>query len=340
MAVATLGRMAPSRLLAPLLFAFSLATGAALASGGTGAPAPAPRPLAPTSAAIEVPLATAIGPAAARRAPSPAAARNGGVAGSPVTGSDRLFPETRVVTVYGAPQLSATIVGKRSPSGSASEAVRLSTRYAEIDPRPARPGIDLIATVATADKGPSGLYRSRQSPGLIAAYLDAARAVGGRLVLDIQPGRAKFIREVRAYEEWLVEPDVDIALDPEWNVGRRGIPGVTEGKVTAKQLNKVSSYLAGIVTDNDLSQKGLYVHQFREGSVRGREDVAQRGAKVAVTLSFDGIGSPAPKIAGYQNLSQPGLFNGFSVFVSLDTDVMGFRQVAELDPVADYVMYQ
>jgi hypothetical protein len=282
-----------------------------------------------------MPLAAAIGEASAREAPSPAAVRAGDPRVAP-----RLFPETRVAAVYGAPQLGATIVGQRPPAGSAGEAQRLAQRFGEIGPRPAQPGVDLIATIATADRGPSGLYRSRQSPELIAAYLDAARAVGGRLVLDIQPGRSTFMKEARAFERWLVEPDVDLALDPEWNVGRRGVPGITQGWVRAREVNAVSRYLRGLVSAHGLPQKALYVHQFREGSVRGRRAVAQRGVQVAVTLNFDGIGSPAAKVAGYRSLAQPGLFNGFSVFVSRDVNPMGFRSIAALEPFADYVMYQ
>jgi len=326
------------RAIASLACAAALAGAATLPAPGSGnqAGSSGARFTPPSSSVIDVPLHEAIGPAAARRAPSPRQVRRKDGAGK----RRHLFPETRVAAVYGAPQLTATIVGKRSPRGSAKEALRLTARYAKVDPRPAQPAIDLIAVVANADPGPGGLYRTRQSPELIATYLDAARKVGGRLVLDVQPGRSRFVREVKALDQWIAEPDVDIALDPEWNVGKRGIPGVTEGSVTAKQLNKVSAHLVDVVADNGLPQKALYIHQFREDSVRGRDDVLQRGANVAVALNFDGIGSPGPKIAGYRALAEPGLFNGFSVFVSRDVDVMGFRRIAALEPPPDYVMYQ
>lgn len=306
------------------------------ASAGGDAETTAMRPAPPSTDQVRVPLDQVLGARTARRARGsggldvPPAGKSGGA----------LFPDRRLVAVYGAPQLGATIVGKKSPRGSANEAARLAARYGEVDPRPAIPGIDLIATIATSDQGPSGLYRTRQSQALIDTYLAAARKVGARLILDVQPGRARFLREVRALRPWLVQPDVDVALDPEWNVGRRGVPGVTEGKVTAKELNKVSRWLARLVSRNELPQKALFVHQFREGSVRKRARIAQRGTRAAVTLSFDGIGSPRAKEAGYRNLGQPGLFNGFSVFVSLDSDVMGFRRVAGLEPPPDYVMYQ
>jgi hypothetical protein len=319
---------------AALLFAGVLASGSAAgASDRAAGDPPQARPSPPTSDEIEVPPGRSIGRRALDRG-------DGGVSGPAAPSARRLFPQLRLVAVYGAPQLTATIVGKRSPAGAAAEATRLADRFTEVSTPAAQPAIDLIATVATADRGPDGLYRSRQDPDLIAAYLAAIRDAGGRLVLDVQPGRAKFIHEVRALEPWLHQPDVDIALDPEWNVGRRGVPGVTTGSVTAKQLNKVSRYMASVVESNGLPQKALFVHQFREGSIRNRARVAQRGPAVAVTLNFDGIGSPAPKIAGYQALSEPGLFNGFSVFVSRDSNVMGFRRIAALEPPPDYVMYQ
>ena len=62
--------------------------------------------------------------------------------------------------------------------------------------------------------------------------------------------------------------------------------------------------------------------------------------KVAVTLNFDGIGPANEKIAGYENLAVRGLFNGFSLFIPQDGNVMGPAAVAALEPPADYVMYQ
>ena len=43
-------------------------------------------------------------------------ARSGGIAASPVPAT--LFPRRRLLTLYGAPQLSATILGKLSPAAA------------------------------------------------------------------------------------------------------------------------------------------------------------------------------------------------------------------------------
>jgi hypothetical protein len=325
----------PSRVLVAFAVAV-LAVAAALpaaAAGGSGSwrDEVAPRPEPPLSSELEPPAREGLGRRALRagRTPPP-----------PPPQPEELVPANRVVSVYGAPQLTATIVGRKSPQAAARQVVRLAARYSDVDLRPGLPTIELIATIATADPGSDGKYRTRQSPELIDSYLAAARQAGARLMLDIQPGRASFRREVRALRPWLRQPDVDIALDPEWNVGRRGVPGRTKGSVGPGQLNRVSNLIARTVRARELPPKLLVVHQFREDSVRGESRVLQRPGRVDVALNFDGIGSPSAKVAGYEALAQPDLFNGFSIFVRLDTKTMDPEEVVALVPPADFVMYQ
>jgi len=201
------------------------------------------------------------------------------------------------------------------------------------------PAFNLIAVIATADPGSDGLYRSRQPAAVIGRYLEKAREIGGRLVLDIQPGRASVMREIRALRPWLEQPDVDISIDPEWNVGRRGVPGRTSGTIGAEQLNRASALLAKIVAAAKLPPKAMIVHQFHAKSVTKRPRVVQRD-RVPTMLNFDGIGAPKPKVAGYLNLRQNGLFDGFSLFYDLDSRVMRPEQVLKIDPAPLYVMYQ
>jgi hypothetical protein len=198
---------------------------------------------------------------------------------------------------------------------------------------------DLVAVFATAGGGPDGLYRTRQDDDVIQIYLDQARAVGARVILDIQPGRASVLDELRELREWVVQPDVDIAIDPEWNVGRRGIPGRTPGKISAGKVNRVAQSIARIVRANGLPPKLLLVHQFRKGSVNGRTRIRQR-ADVQTLLNFDGIGSPAAKRRGYADLSVPSLFDGFSLFYRRDTPLMTASSVLALEPEPDFLLYQ
>ena len=264
-------------------------------------------------------------------------ARSGGGVGDPV--GVPLFPAQRIVAFYGAPQMGQTILGMKSPAVAAARLAKQSAPYAEKGDRPVSGAFDLVATFATAGGGPDGLYRTRQDPEVIQIYLDQARAVGARLVLDIQPGRSTFLRELKALRPWLAEPDVDLALDAEWNVGRKGVPGRTKGKVGADEVNAVAAELAEIVKANDLPPKLLLVHQFRKRSVLGRKHLDQ-GLNVQTVLNFDGIGSPEAKANGYANLQYPGLYNGFSLFYERDEPLMKPSAVLGLESPPDFLLYQ
>jgi hypothetical protein len=267
-----------------------------------------------------------------------AVTRRGEARQGPFAG-DSLFPENRIVAFYGAPQLPATIVGRKTPSAAASKLVSQAAEYGGVKRRPVIAAFDLIAVIATSSRGPDRKYRFRQDPFVISTYLEQARAIGARLMLDIQPGRAKVVAEVRALEPWLVQPDVDLSIDPEWNVGRKGVPGRTQGSIRARKLNRVSAELQEIVDANALPPKALVVHQFRKRSVRKRRRVVER-PDVDVTLNFDGIGKPPAKKAGYAQLASRKLFNGFSLFYRLDRRLMKPRAVLRLDPEPEFVLYQ
>jgi hypothetical protein len=286
----------------------------------------------PTSAAIERATERFLATAPAAERPP----RSGGVAPTPV---GELLPANRVVAFYGAPQMGQTVLGMNSPPAAARKLAAQSKPYSTLSDRPVVGEFDLVSVFATAGGGSDGLYRMRQSPDVIQIYLDQARAAGSRLMLDIQPGRSTFSTETAALAGWLAQPDVDLALDPEWNVGRRGIPGQTSGKVGARQVNAVIRSLAAIVRQNALPPKLLVVHQFRRGMIRGKSRIRPRRG-VQVLLNFDGIGSPPAKAVGYASLSSPTLFNGFSLFYQRDTPVMKPGAVLGLEPEPDLLLYQ
>ena len=131
--------------------------------------------------------------------------------------------------------------------------------------RPVLPAMELIATIANRDPGEDGLYITRQSPATIDRYLAAARRIHALLVLDIQPGRAGFLSETRRLREWLREPDVALALDPEWHVGRGPGPGPGHrvGRREHRRPRSAPSSRRSSAGDN-LPEKLLLVHQFTE----------------------------------------------------------------------------
>jgi hypothetical protein len=331
-------RPAAPKPLAAVAAAVAIAAALVPAAAHAGAPE---RPAPPTSAQVQERTRDFLGsgPAAAPRAAAP---RDGGIGsdGDPIgKGAGVLFGDDLYVALYGAPQLTGTAVGKRSPMGAARKVKQQAKAYKKHTDRRVRRSIDLIGVIATATPGPDRLYRTRQSATVIKSYLKAARSIKARLVLDIQPGRSSALREMRALKPWLRRPEVDVAIDPEWNVGRKGVPGKTEGSIRARELNRATRWLDDFVAARDLPEKALIVHQFRERSIRGRGKLVQ-GDKVDVLLNFDGIGTAKAKKAGYENLAVPGIFDGFSLFYDLDVRMMRPPAVIALRPEVDFAMYQ
>jgi hypothetical protein len=327
-------RMAARRpVLALCLLAFALLAAPAGAAAGGSALRPTPPSTAEVDRGTQRFLETL---EESDRARADASAGDTGGAGR--GSAERLFPDRRLIAFYGAPQMSATILGRKSVGGAKRKLRKQARRYRGAGVRVTE-GMNLVAVIATSDRGADGRYRTRQSNRVIEQYHDAARQLDGRLILDIQPGRSSFMNEVRALDEWLERPDVDVALDPEWNVGKRGRPGRTKGSVNAKTLNKLSAYIDRAVERENLPPKAMIVHQFHSGSVKKRSRVKQRD-DVAVTLNFDGIGGRAAKVAGYERLTRDELFAGFSLFYRLDNGLMTPRQVTRLEPSPNYVLYQ
>ena len=266
-------------------------------------------------------------------------------------GGREILPRNRVVAFYGAPQDPELGVLGTTPLNVAAR--RLETRAREFSRpgRPALPAFELIATLAQSAPGEDGLHRLRQTDEVIARHLRAARAAKGLLILDIQPGQADFLDEVRALERWLVEPDVSLALDPEWHVPEGVQPGSVIGSIDAATVNEVSDYLSGIVRARNLPQKVLIVHQFTKEMVTDRE-LTRGSPGVAVISNMDGFGTPDLKSGVYDQLSvaQPASprlrrrsrepYNGFKLFFREDTGLMAPRDVLALDPAPDVVVYE
>ncbi|WP_260613634.1 hypothetical protein, partial [Streptomyces sp. WAC05858] len=211
--------------------------------------------------------------------------------------------------------------------------------------REPQPVLELLATVANSSAGPDGTYRSRTSPDTIRRFHDAAKRHRALLLLNIQPGRASVLGEVKALREWLVHPDVGIALDPEWEMGPGEVPGNTYGHTSGKELTDVARYLSGIIDEHDLPQKPLVFHQVAV-SVVSDQSALRPQPGVVVIKSADGIGSPGMKRDTWRQLvrNQPeGVRTGFKLFYEEDTEgsrLMTPEEVLALRPRPDYVMFE
>jgi hypothetical protein len=204
------------------------------------------------------------------------------------------------------------------------------------------PAFELISTVVQRDAGDDGDYGMRQSARTIRRYLRAARREGMLLILDIQPGRAPFMREVRALEPFLAQPDVSLALDPEWSMAPGELPGQQIGSTDAATVNEVSAYLSGIVRRRGLPQKLLVVHRFTEDMIEN-EAALRRHPGVALVVNVDGFGDQPNKVSKYRSFTRGRRrdgHHGFKLFYEEDTNLMRPRQVLRLRPAPDLIVYE
>ena len=257
-------------------------------------------------------------------------------------GGRRLFPERRIVAAYGSPRdprLGTLGVGTLA---SAVARLRRQARPYERRTRPVLPALELIAVIATAAAGEGDLHRERLPAAQIERHLRVARANDALLILDIQPGRAGFLSEARQLERWLREPDVGLAIDPEWRVTAGQVPGRVIGSTTAQEVNAVSAWLAGVARRRELPQKLLLIHQFTDDMIRDKQAIASRPG-LAITFNVDGFGGRAVKEAKYHAFSaqtQRGFHDGFKLFYEEDSGLMTPRQVLALKPPPDVVVYE
>jgi hypothetical protein len=257
-------------------------------------------------------------------------------------GGRRIFPRYRVVAYYGAPQdrqLGALGIG--SPAHAGRRLLKQAAPYGRRT-RPVLPAMELISTVAANAPGADGLYRTQQTARVINRYLHAARRIKALLVLDIQPGHADFLSEVQRLAPWLGQPDVGVALDPEWHTPGV-VPGTRIGSVTAEEVNQVSDYVAGIVRARHLPEKLFLVHQFTDGMIQGKERVLPRPG-LAMTFNVDGFGDRPNKLSKYaaftaQTRGRP-FSDGYKLFYEEDTNLMSPADVMRMAPRPDVVVYE
>lgn len=256
-------------------------------------------------------------------------------------GGRRLFPDRRVVAFYGNPrddELGALGIG--TPAQAARRLVKQTKPY-NLKARPVLPAMELITTVATAAPGEAGLYRDHMSFARIRSYLRAARRIDALLVLDIQPGRGQFGPEIERLATFLREPDVGLALDPEWHVGPDQLPGQVIGSTDADVVNAAATYLSKLVRANALPEKLLIVHRFTDNMI-GRGDRLRPIPGVQTVVNVDGFGSNSVKVAKYHAFvrSTPRLRRGFKLFYKEDVKTMSPKAVMALSPRPDVVVYE
>ena len=308
-------------------------------------------PLTPEAAALAVATATALltVPVASPEVPttiaimaSPTAEpRQPLLADAPL--DTPLLPEYRIVTYYGHPHdPNMGIVGEMTMEELASELRKEAENYAMADPaRPVIPGFELIATVAQRTPGSDGTYILDTDHDTLQSYIDYAREQGFIVLLDLQIGRGTVAAEIEKVRDLLAQPNVHLALDPEFAVAEGETPGEYIGSITADDVMYAQQVLAEISAQNGIPPKMLVVHQFREDMIQGKELLAPMPG-VQLVIDADGYGAPELKTAVYNFLvrDEPVEYAGVKLFYRQDDPLMTAEEILALEPSPDLIIFQ
>lgn len=254
-----------------------------------------------------------------------------------------LLPGCRIVAYYGNPMSRRMgILGEIRSDSMLARLAKQAAAYAAVDStRPVLPALELIATVAQASPGRSGQYRARMPDTLIERVMSWAEAHHYLVILDIQTGRSTMAAEMQPLMKYLARPYVHLALDPEFSIGSKKIPGQVIGRIDAADVNAVSSALASLVDSLRLPPKMLIVHRFTRPMLSNHERI-RLDPRVQIVIDMDGFGAPHLKYGSYKAYvhDRPVQYAGFKVFYKNDKPMLTPEQVLQLDPVPLFIMYQ
>jgi hypothetical protein len=260
-------------------------------------------------------------------------------AGAPASPVER----NRVVTYYGTPRTpSMGILGQYAPEDAADMLAERAARFRELDRgTPVLPALHLVYAVAQPQSDSDKLYLSYVDDRTVRQFIDLARRRGFALILDLQIGRSNALTEVQKIEKYLKEPDVFVALDPEFALDGSAKPGEAIGAIDAADLNAVQQYLAALSARLHLPKKMLVVHQFQAEMITAPAAIEPRG-DVDLVIDMDGYGPADIKQAKYTRYGAApyAAFGGIKVFLQHDPDPMSEQQLLRLSPTPSLFVYQ
>jgi len=259
-------------------------------------------------------------------------------------GGQTLFPGRRLVALYGTPGTAALgLLGEQDLPGSIARAQQYAAEYQALTPETVVPAFEIIATVASRGPGDDGNYSDEIAPESLLPWVQAARDAGVYVVIDLQPGRTDFLTQAQQYASLLVEPNVGLALDPEWRLKPDQVHLRQIGSVGVDEVNAVATWLADLTRERSLPQKLFVLHQFAGRMIDGRERLDLSRAELAVMVHVDGQGSQPAKAGTWAALRRDapaGLWWGWKNFVDEDVPMLTPEQTLQVVPTPDLITYQ
>ena len=259
-----------------------------------------------------------------------------------------ILPFKRIVAFYGnLYSKKMGILGELPPKELWQKLDSEVRAWEKADPStPVQPAIHYIAVVGQGIPLKSGNYSMRMPFKQIDSVLTIAKMGHAIVFLDIQVGHSVVEKEVPLLEKYLMMPQVNLAIDPEFSMKDGSIPGRKIGSLDANDINFCSNYLAQLVQKYHLPPKILIIHRFTQGMVKKYKDIVLR-PEVQIVMNMDGWGEPSLKINTYKQYiyRQPVQFTGFKLFFKNDLKKPPHRmltpeELLKLKPQPIYIQYQ
>jgi len=288
---------------------------------------------------------TVIAAAASGAAPAPPPAPAGAEkSATPALADDpaSFLDHNLLVTWYGNPWSQRMgILGRLDNEALADGLKKQAAAYAAVTQKRVIPAYELVSIIGQPQPGRDGRYRRRESYEVIDRMLRAARAAGFKLILDVQTGHSTVLSELSYLARYLQEPDVYLALDPEFSMGDGGVPGQRIGTMRADEVNDAIDVLEYVQERYRLPRKVLMVHQFTMAMLPDKERMWSSKA-IDIVLVADGFGPPALKRHTYSMVLRHDAppFSGFKLFYIQDTNLLQPSEVLALSPAPSVVIYQ
>ncbi len=248
-----------------------------------------------------------------------------------------------IVTYYGTPRTpSMGILGQHAPEDAADLLAARAERFREVSGGTGvLPALHLVYAVAQPQAQSDGLYLQYVDDRTVQQFLELARRRGFVLIIDLQIGHSDALAEVKKIAPYLVQPDVFVALDPEFALASRSKPGEDIGSIDASDVNAVQQYLADISRLYHLPKKMLVVHQFQDGMITGPAAIERR-TDVDLVVDMDGFGPADIKQAKYLRYGAAPYapYGGIKIFLEHDPDPLTERQLLEITPRPSLFIYQ
>ena len=259
-----------------------------------------------------------------------------------------IFPAKRVVAFYGNPLSKGMgVLGQYPKDQMLAMLDHEAARWAKADPaHPVQPALHMIVTVAQGAPGKNGLYRLQMRDSVINEVYSWAKAKHALFFLDVQPGKSTVEAEVPRLRPFLENPDVHLAIDPEFAMEPSGaVPSSRVGTVDAKDVNWAVNFLDEIVKEKHLPPKILVVHRWTRKMVTNAKAI-RFTPQVQIVMDMDGWGPPWLKFDSYHDYvkAEPVQFTGFKLFFHNDTKkgdlLLTPGEVLRLYPRPLYIQYQ